>query len=86
VHVLDLDRVTLNIPDTSGWITGPQGERILWIPLESRLYIQAKPCVLFIGKGRTAVDFSDAVHGTDWARCYEPNTSRGASRYLAVSS
>jgi hypothetical protein len=77
---------TLKVPDQSGWITGPQGERILWIPLKFRSYVQVKPCVLVVGKGRIAVNFSDAVHGTDWAKCYEPNTLRSVSHYLAVSS
>jgi hypothetical protein len=86
MHVLDLDSVTLKVPDQSGWVTGPEGERILWIPSEFRSYVQLEPCVLVIGKGRITFDLSDAVHGTDWAKCYEQNTLRGASHYLAVSS
>jgi hypothetical protein len=56
-----------------GWITGPRGELLLWIPPQYWSFVFITPrssCLLVIGRTRVMVDLSGFVHGTDWIRCF----------------
>ncbi|KZV73952.1 hypothetical protein PENSPDRAFT_573711, partial [Peniophora sp. CONT] len=55
------------------WIKGPSGELLLWVPEDLRPFVQHPPCELVIGESRVTIDWSNAVHGSEWARCYAPH-------------
>jgi len=55
-----------------GWVKGPSGELLLWIPSEYRDYVQLPPCTRMLSKHRVAIS-SDATglrYGADWTSCW----------------
>ncbi|EMD31454.1 hypothetical protein CERSUDRAFT_144952 [Gelatoporia subvermispora B] len=56
---------------TGGWITGPRGELVLWIPEKYYTGLWWPRTVLIIGRSRV-IDLKAFVHGTDWTKCYTP--------------
>jgi hypothetical protein len=57
-----------------GWIIGPTGDLILWIPRELR-YKLAPPTTIYIGYRESIhLDLSQFVHGESWAQCYTSGT------------
>jgi len=55
-----------------GWVKGPSGELLLWIPPEYREYLQLPPCTLMISKYRVVLsgDAAGLRYGTDWTSCW----------------
>ena len=58
-----------------GWLVGPSGIRLLWVPKEYRPYLQISPCRLVIGKYRVVlrVEESGWHRGKNWTLCWKPN-------------
>ncbi|EGN94359.1 hypothetical protein SERLA73DRAFT_162987 [Serpula lacrymans var. lacrymans S7.3] len=55
--------------DDDGWITGTDGELILWIPPEFREGLHW-PGTLFVAQDEmTRLDFTTFAHGTSWVQC-----------------
>ena len=74
-----------------GWLVGPSGELLLWVPAEYRHYLQIPPYTMVIGSLRivvTAVD--DLCHrGQNWTRCWQitaDSQNLGRSRFLSFFS
>ena len=59
-------------PPKDGWVKGPSGELLLWIPPEYREYLQLPPCTLMISKYRVVLsgDAAGLRYGTDWTLCW----------------
>ena len=56
-----------------GWIVGPSGHLLLWVPPSYRLIAFYSPWTrLVIPKGIPELDLSKMVHGTTWHECYSP--------------
>jgi len=55
-----------------GWLTGPSGERLAWVPTEYRKYLKSPLCTLIIGKGdiNTTIGSSGWHHGENWTSCW----------------
>ncbi|OCH89646.1 hypothetical protein OBBRIDRAFT_732318, partial [Obba rivulosa] len=53
-----------------GWIKGPRGELVLWVPAEYHSYLWWPRNTLLIGQSRVIYELSRFVHGTRWAECY----------------
>ena len=55
-----------------GWLVGPYGELLLWVPAEYRVYLQAVCCALTIGKSRVIVRAgTGGLHaGPSWYLCW----------------
>ncbi|KAI0029357.1 hypothetical protein K488DRAFT_56551 [Vararia minispora EC-137] len=66
----DLRHVALQSPFHDGWIRGPQGQLVMWVPPEYRPYMQLSPCVALLGGARVTLDFEGSAHGTEWTKCY----------------
>ena len=61
----------ISSPDKhNGWMTGPNGEFIFWVPAEYRSYLMLPPCTLLIGASRDSFDPARFVHGVEWAKCW----------------
>jgi len=61
------------LPDKKGWIRGPDGELLLWVPKEHRACFGPPPNVLILGRFNVTVDLSDfAHHGSEWVKCHLP--------------
>ncbi|EMD30593.1 hypothetical protein CERSUDRAFT_120369 [Gelatoporia subvermispora B] len=65
-----------------GWITGPRGELVLWIPEEYRAGLWWPRNLLVIHRSRITLHLKGFVHGTDWTKCYTP---RGAVDHIFPS-
>lgn len=60
-----------------GWIVSRQprsvGQRLIWIPLESRRVLYIPHTSLIISRwGSASADFQNCAVGSDWAGCYTP--------------
>jgi len=55
-----------------GWVVGPSGELLLWIPVAYREYVQLPPCTTMISKHRVVLsaDATGLHYGTDWTSCW----------------
>jgi len=55
-----------------GWLVGPFGELLLWVPVQYRRYIQMSPCTLLISGSRVVIGVGDSgLHaGSDWSLCW----------------
>ena len=54
-----------------GWIVGPNGKLLLWIPSSYRsMYFYAPHTNLVIPKGGPELDLSRMAHGPNWHKCY----------------
>jgi len=61
----------ISSPDKhNGWMTGPNGELIFWVPAEYRSSLMLPPCTLLIGASRDSFDPARFVHGVEWAKCW----------------
>jgi WD40 repeat protein len=78
----DATSATSLVPDDStrsSWIRGPQGQNLMWIPEEYSRFVQMRPCVLLIGKGRVKINFGDTFHGEGWTKCYQPRSAHSSN-------
>jgi len=73
-----LASATLN----DGWLTGPSGELLVWIPVPYRQYIPEFPCTLVIdSRGIDIKVGSSGWHrGTNWTSCWRQAASSTAQR------
>lgn len=55
----------------NGWVLGPDGELLCWIPWHLRTGLE-RPGVRIIGQfERLTMDMSDFVYGEEWTRVRE---------------
>ncbi|OCH85340.1 hypothetical protein OBBRIDRAFT_740049, partial [Obba rivulosa] len=54
------------------WMRGPDNQLLFWVPSLHRLSLHRPSNVAVIGHNETRLDFSKAVIGRNWARCYTP--------------
>lgn len=74
---LDLRTYSSKSPDRNGWLAGPGGELVLWVPHEFREGFGIAPNVAIVAPSTVTTDLCNwTVHGTEWARCYTPRSSR----------
>ena len=56
---------------SGGWITGPNGELLFWVPPWMRSGLYDSRTSLIIGRfPKTKLDLSKFVHGPQWQKCY----------------
>ena len=55
-----------------GWLTGPSGELLIWVPAEYHTYLQLPPCTLRVDRCRAVIATgSDGWHrGETWTSCW----------------
>jgi len=60
-----------------GWLTGPRGELLLWVPDEYREHLQVPPCKMLIGPCRVVVSVGDSGwhRGESWTMCWRKDAS-----------
>ncbi|KAG2137031.1 hypothetical protein DEU56DRAFT_719650, partial [Suillus clintonianus] len=57
-------------PNEEGWVVGPKGRLLLWIPLtfySSAMYTPGN--TLVISNNAVQLDLSHVAHGTSWHEC-----------------
>ena len=56
--------------DHDGWIIGPAGQLLFWVPpsLHGKIYMPRN--TLLIPRGGPELDLSHMVHGETWQQCY----------------
>ena len=56
--------------DHDGWIIGPAGQLLFWVPpsLHGKIYLPWN--TLLIPRGGPELDLSHMVHGETWQQCY----------------
>jgi len=59
-----------------GWLLGPAGELLLWVPEEYRAYLHVPPCTTLIGARCIFVDVgaNGLYHGENWTKCWRNDT------------
>jgi len=58
------------IPD-NGWLVGPSGELLLWLPLDYRGHVQLLPCSMVIGLHRVVLTAENGLYwGDKWKECW----------------
>jgi hypothetical protein len=58
--------------EKDGWMMGPNGRLLFWVPPASRQAFKYNPqTALVIENGCVELDLSRMAHGTSWQRCYE---------------
>ena len=62
------DHSTIN---DEGWISGSNGELLLWIPLIHRANLHRPSNQWVSGQHETRMDLSTFVHGDRWTSCIE---------------
>ncbi|KAG2075407.1 hypothetical protein BDR04DRAFT_1005728 [Suillus decipiens] len=55
----------------SGWMVGPKGLLLFWVPPASRYPFYSPETVLVIPRGSTELDLSRMAHGHTWQKCRE---------------
>ncbi|KAJ7654051.1 hypothetical protein DFH06DRAFT_994143 [Mycena polygramma] len=59
----------------SGWTKNETGALMFWVPPALRESLYFPPGTLAISaRGTTKLDLSRFVHGTEWAKCFDPRT------------
>ena len=54
-----------------GWIVGPNGKLLLWVPFPYHSFFKYTPQTkLIIPRGFTGLDLSKMCHGSIWQQCY----------------
>ncbi|KAG6327994.1 hypothetical protein ID866_11095 [Astraeus odoratus] len=64
----DVPRVNVD-----GWIIGPKGRLLLWVPSYYHAFIYSARNTLVIPRGGPELDLSMMVHGNIWQDCYTGN-------------
>ncbi|KAM6503526.1 hypothetical protein JOM56_000469, partial [Amanita muscaria] len=58
--------------DPHGWITGPQGHLLMWVPEAKRKHFLTPHITTIIPQPAVSgLDLSSMVHGYMWDRCYD---------------
>ena len=55
-----------------GWLVGPAGELLVWLPADYRKYLQLPPCTLRIDQSRVTIMIGDSGwhRGESWTLCW----------------
>jgi len=64
-------RSTFAVLEEDGWMMGPNGRLLFWVPPASREPIYNPQTALVIPRGHVELDLSHMAHGTRWQHCYE---------------
>jgi WD40 repeat protein len=57
---------------SDGWMLGPKGERLIWIPVENRRLLWHPANTLVVPtEGSTEIDWDGILHGSSWSECYD---------------
>ncbi|KAG6326668.1 hypothetical protein ID866_12421 [Astraeus odoratus] len=59
--------------NVDGWIIGPKGRLLLWIPSYYHAFLYSPRNALVIPTGGPELDLSMMVHGDIWQDCYVGN-------------
>ncbi|KAM6503253.1 hypothetical protein JOM56_000196 [Amanita muscaria] len=57
--------------DPHGWVLGPQGRLLLWIPEGNRKCFLLPKVLMTIPKHGLELDLSSMAHGYLWDKCYD---------------
>jgi len=55
---------------SDGWIVGPRGRLLIWVPLTYRSSLRFMRNTLVIPRGEVELDLSSMVHGNEWEECF----------------
>ncbi|CCM01095.1 uncharacterized protein FIBRA_03143 [Fibroporia radiculosa] len=76
VHALRLPSLTLPLffsrslfPDEQGWLVGPSGELLFWVPVHLRARMWVPANTLVIPDDALQLDLSSFAHGFSWHEC-----------------
>jgi len=60
-----------------GWLTGPSGELLMWVPEEYRSYLPMAPCTMHIKSPSINIHAcsSTLYHGDSWTKCWNASVS-----------
>ncbi|KAJ7688012.1 hypothetical protein B0H17DRAFT_984385, partial [Mycena rosella] len=58
--------------DYAGWASCIPAELLFWVPSHQRIVLWSPYNTLVIGRQQTNLSYNKFVHGTNWAKCYEP--------------
>jgi WD40 repeat protein len=56
--------------ENDGWIVGPQGQLLMWVPISDDCAFYSPRAQLIIANNAVALDTSAMVHGRMWDQCY----------------
>ncbi|KAM6503626.1 hypothetical protein JOM56_000569, partial [Amanita muscaria] len=56
--------------DPHGWVSGPQGRLLLWIPETDRKCFLLPKVLVTIPRSAVELDLSSMAHGNLWDKCY----------------
>ncbi|KIL64084.1 hypothetical protein M378DRAFT_78708, partial [Amanita muscaria Koide BX008] len=57
--------------DPHGWVLGPQGRLLVWIPEANRKCFLLPKVLVTIPKHAAELDLSSMAHGYFWEKCYD---------------
>ena len=55
-----------------GWIRGPHGQLLLWVPVDKRDPFYNPHTTLILPRGGVELDLSQMAHGSKWQECLVP--------------
>ena len=55
-----------------GWIRGPHGQLLLWVPAGNRHPFYSPFTRLVMPRGGIELDLSKMAYGTKWKKCFDP--------------
>ncbi|KIK34848.1 hypothetical protein CY34DRAFT_812616 [Suillus luteus UH-Slu-Lm8-n1] len=64
-------RSTFRFLREDGWMVGPNGRLLFWIPPASRNPFYNPWTALVLPRGGPELDLSSMAHGTRWQQCYK---------------
>ena len=56
--------------ESDGWIVGPRGRLLLWVPMAFRPFLRFVRNTLVIPKSDVDLDLSVMAHGNGWEECF----------------
>jgi WD40 repeat protein len=63
------------LANEDGWVVGPDGQLLLWIPLNFHPAMYAAGNILVIANNPLQLDLSSVAHGTSWHKCREQDAA-----------
>ncbi|KAM6497761.1 hypothetical protein JOM56_005709, partial [Amanita muscaria] len=61
------------------WIVGPQGQLLLWIPIQLRSLLHTPGTVSILPGPVVELDLSVMAHGKRWINCFDDGNGNGSS-------
>ena len=64
-----------------GWLIGPLGELLMWIPIEYRAYLHIPPCTQIVANQRVSIKLGEGGwhRGLNWTSCWRGGDSKTVS-------